>query len=116
MWYAGLWTSRTRAQDTHALSMPRPDFKTRSKSYRTYRNPVIYAQELQTEMVRDQLTRGQLASRHAVSSDRITQWLCLLDLPVELIMEIESLGDHWDRQVITERKLRQIRRRTLDLK
>ena len=71
-----------------------------------YRNPVIYAQELQKEMLRGNLTRRQLGERHGVSSDRITQWLCLLKLPEDTLREIESLGDHWDRQVVTERKLR----------
>ncbi len=77
---------------------------------KTYRNPVIFAQELHDEMVRDNLTRKQLAKRHGVSSDRITQWLCLLKLPKEKLNEIEALGDYWDRQVVTERKLRLIRR------
>ena len=46
----------------------------RVKSVRmTFRNPVIYAQELHDEMVRDSLTRKELAQRHGVSSDRITQ-------------------------------------------
>jgi hypothetical protein len=61
-----------------------------------YRNPVIYARELQEEMVRDNLTRKQLAERHGVSSDRITQWLCLLKLPEEKLSEIEVLEDHWE--------------------
>ena len=77
---------------------------------RLYRNPVIYAGELHEEMVRDGLTRKQLAERHGGSSDRITQWLCLLKLPEEVLTEIESLGDYWDRQVVTERKLRRVRR------
>ena len=48
-----------------------------------YRNPVIYARELRDEMIRDNLTQKQLSERHGVSSDRITQWLCLLKLPEE---------------------------------
>ena len=63
----------------------------------TFRNPVIYAQELHDEMVRDNFTRKQLAERHGVSSDRITQWLCLLKLPEEKLKEMEALGDNWDR-------------------
>jgi len=78
---------------------------------KTYRNPVIYAQELNEEMVRDDLTRKQLAEKHGVSSDRITQWLCLLRLPEEKLKEIEALGDYWDKRVVTERELRFIRRR-----
>jgi len=60
-------------------------------------------------MVRDQLTRKHLAQRHGVSSERITQWLCLLMLPEDMLREIEALGDNWDRQVVTERDLRSIR-------
>jgi len=71
-----------------------------------YRNPVIYARELQEEMLRGNLTRKQLAERHGVSSDRITQWLCLLKLPEEKLKEIEEMGDYWERQLITERQLR----------
>ena len=76
-----------------------------------YRNPVIYAQELHDEMVRDNLNRKQLAERHGVSSDRITQWLCLLKLPEDKLREVKFLGDYWDKQVVTERELRFIRRR-----
>ena len=75
-----------------------------------YRNPVIYAQELHDEMVRDNLTRKQLAKRHAISSDRITQWLCLLKLPEEVLRIIMSFGDNWTTQILTERALRKIRR------
>jgi len=77
-----------------------------------YRNPIIFAQELLDEMVRDNLTRKQLAKRHGVSSDRITQWLYLLKLPEETLMEIKALGDCWNSQVITERGLRSSRRST----
>ncbi len=77
---------------------------------RKYRNPVIFAEELQDEMVRDNLTRKQLAERHGVSSDRITQWLCLLKLPGARLKKIELLGDYWDTQVVTERELRGYRR------
>jgi len=45
-------------------------------------------------------------SLYGFSSDRITQWLRLLKLPEDRLREIEALGDHWDRRVITERKLR----------
>jgi len=62
-------------------------------------------------MVRDDITRKALAERHGVSSDRITQWLCLLKLPEEKRKAIEALGDNWDRQMVTERKLRQVRRK-----
>ena len=71
---------------------------------------MIYAKELRDEMVRDHLTRRQLAERHGVSSDRVTQWLCLLKLPEKRLREIETLGDYWDTQVITEREMRGYRR------
>jgi hypothetical protein len=61
-------------------------------------------------MVRDNLTRKLLAERHGVSSDRITQWLCLLKIPEDKLREVESLGDNWDRQIVTERELRKHRR------
>ena len=61
-------------------------------------------------MIRDDLTRKQLAERHGVSSDRITQWLCLLKLHEEKRKEIEALGDYWERQVVSERTLRRMRR------
>ncbi len=61
-------------------------------------------------MVRDDLTRKKLAERYGVSSDRITQWLCLLKLPKKIRNEIEALGDNWDRKVVTERELRNYRR------
>jgi len=73
---------------------------------------VNYAQELHEEMVRDGLTRKQLAERLGVSSDRITQMLCLLKLPEKKLKDIEALGDYWERQVVTERELR-VHRRTL---
>ena len=37
-------------------------------------------------------------------------WLYLLKLPEGKLMEIESMGDYWDRQVVTERALRGLRR------
>jgi hypothetical protein len=75
-----------------------------------YRNLVIYTKELHEELVRDNLSRKQLAEKHGVSSDRITQWLCLLKHPDEKLSEIESLGDYWEKQVVTERRLRIQRR------
>ena len=103
-------SSRTHTKHTYPVCISRPDLsKIRSES-RKYRNPVIFAKELHDEMVRDSLTRKQLAARHGVSSDRITQWLCLLKLPEEKLKEIEALGDNWDGQIVTERELRDCRR------
>ena len=61
-------------------------------------------------MVGDNLTRKQLAERHGITSDRVTQWLLLLKLPEERQSEIEAQGDHWNRRVVTERDLRNLRR------
>lgn len=71
-----------------------------------FRNPLIFARELQAELLRENLTRVQLGQKHGITSDRITQWLCLLKLPEEKQQEIEDLGDHWERRVVTERGLR----------
>jgi hypothetical protein len=79
------------------------------KVQKRYRNPVIYAKELHDEMVRDGLSRKQLAERHSVSSDRITQWLRLLKLPERKLREIEEMGDYWDIQIVTERQLQRNR-------
>jgi hypothetical protein len=66
--------------------------------------------ELQNELVRDNLTRKQLAEKHGITSDRVTQWLCLLKLPDHEKTRVLALGDNWDRQVVTERELRKFRR------
>ena len=113
-WYAGPVASRTHAKHSYPVRISRPDLsKIRSES-RKYRNPIIYAKELRDEMVRDDLTRKELAERHSISSDRITQWLCLLKLPEEGLKEIEALGDYWGKQVVTERSLRSLRRNSME--
>ena len=61
-------------------------------------------------MVGDNLTRKQLAERHGITSDRVTQWLCLLKLPGEVQAKVLSMGDNWDKRVATERELRHYRR------
>lgn len=107
VWYARLPLSRTFSGETYTLTLPRPDVIVKPKSPRgPYRNPLLYARELHAEMLRNRLTRAQLGQRHGVSSDRITQWLCLLKLPEEKQREIEALGNYWDRRVVTERGLR----------
>ena len=108
-WYANRLSQRTRVE--LVIRLPPITFRELPRKIRnTYRNPVIYAWELHDEMVRDNLTRKQLAERHGVSSDRITQWLCLLKLPEKKLREIEALGDYWEKQVITERQIRELRR------
>ena len=70
----------------------------------------IYAREIKDEMKRLDLSRREMGRRLAVSADRITQWLCLLKLPEETLREIEAMGDHWERQIVTERQLRKTQR------
>jgi hypothetical protein len=65
--------------------------------------------ELQDELVRDNLTRKQLAERHSISSDRVTQWLCLLKLPVDFRKQVLAIGDNWQMYKVTEREVRRIR-------
>ena len=114
LWYTGLLSSRTQAKHTFPVRIRRPDLSKLKPETKKYRNPVVYAQELHDEMVRDNLTRKQLADRHGISSDRITQWLFLLKLPEERLKEIEYLGDYWNEQIITERELRSQRRSELE--
>ena len=52
------------------------------------------------------LTMAQLARKIGVSRSRVTQMLNLLKLPDELIQEVEAMGDHWERRLVTERMLR----------
>jgi hypothetical protein len=109
-WYTNPMTIRTRFAPVILLKSSFICTKRVKPEKKTYRNPVIYAQELQDEMIRDNLSRKQLAERHGVSSDRTTQWLCLLKLPEEKLRKMEALGDYWDRQMVTERELRRKRR------
>jgi hypothetical protein len=98
--------TRTGSGPTVSLKTFRPDIPKPRRG--PYRNPLIFARELQAEMLRHNYTRVQLGRRHGVTSDRITQWLCLLKLPEEKQREVEALGDHWDRRVVTERELRKL--------
>jgi hypothetical protein len=109
-WYTGPRATQTRAGTTYPVVFQRSDLDSMRRCLRKYRNPVIYAQELEEEMARDNLTRRQIAERHGISSDRITQWLCLLKLPEQKLSEIKALGDYWGRQMVTERHLRYLRR------
>jgi len=60
-------------------------------------------------MTTEGINRAELARRLGVSRARVTQWLELLELPERVLREVEALGDHWQRQVVTERKLRRTR-------
>ena len=99
--------ARTRSGASFSLKTLRPDIPIPRRG--PYRNPFIFARELNEEMLRHNLTRVQLGQRHGITSDRITQWLCLLKLPEEKQREIEAMGDHWKRRVVMERELRRWR-------
>ena len=77
----------------------------------TFRNPIIFARELKAEMEAEGLTQTELAESMGVTRARISQWLSLLQLPADLIADVESLGDNWTRRLVTERQLRGIRSR-----
>ena len=66
--------------------------------------------ELNDELVRYNLTRKQLAERHGITPDRVTQWLCLLKLPEDTQEQVIALSDNWERRLLTERELRKLRR------
>jgi len=76
------------------------------KVKKTFRNPIIQAKEMQLEMEYHNLTKAQLARKFEISRARVTQMLNLLKLPEELIVEVEEMGDYWDRRLVTERILR----------
>ena len=86
----------------HLLPVSPSDLKIK----RTYRNPLIYAMELAEEMRKEDLTQADLARKHGISRARVNQWLSLLKLPEREKRQILAMGDHWDRQVVTERELR----------
>lgn len=81
-------------------------FSLNSKYRKIYRNPIIYAQELQEEMRREGLTQSELARKHGISRARVSQWLSLLKLPKIKIERVIAMGDHWEWRLLTERGLR----------
>ena len=113
------YRERTGVPDSHARSAAHqeanrgPSSKDipseKSKNEKLYRNPLIYAKELNEELIRENLTRKQLAKRHGVSTDRVSQWFCLLKLPKKVQEEVTAMGDYWDKKKVTERHLRSLR-------
>jgi len=61
---------------------------------------------MKLEIELNNLSRAELARKHGISRARVTQMLNLLKLPEELIKEVERMGDHWGRRLVTERALR----------
>jgi hypothetical protein len=89
---------------TFTLKTRRPDLP--PEPARTFRNPIIFARELKAEMETEGLNQTELAESMGVTRARISQWLSLLELPSDLIADVESMGDHWTRRIVTERQLR----------
>ena len=108
-WHAERSLTRTKTV-IFSLVCPRSEQDLMCSNSWTYRNPLIYARELHDEMVGDNLTRKQLAERHGITSDRVTQWLCLLKLPDKIRQKVIALGDNWSKRIITERELRKLTR------
>jgi hypothetical protein len=83
-----------------------PSHSHKPKPERVFRNPVIYAKELGRRMAEEGISQAELARRLGVSRARVCQWISVLELPDEMLAEMEALGDYWDRRVVTERELR----------
>ena len=77
----------------------------KQRNKKTYRNPIILAREMSLVMEMEELTRADLARKLGLSRARVTQMLNLLELPEILILEIEEMGDYWNKQLVTERQL-----------
>jgi len=105
-WYTNRVSQRTTLWYLTGFDKP---IKQR-KSKKTFRNPIIQARDIALEIQLKQLTQGQMARKLGCSLSRVSQMLHLLKLPDEKQREIEALGDHWYRRVVTERKLRREKR------
>ena len=79
---------------------------TRNKSKKTFRNPIIQAKEMALEMELNDRSKADLSREMGISRARVTQMLNLLKLPEEIIREVEEMGDHWERRLVTERMFR----------
>jgi ParB-like chromosome segregation protein Spo0J len=75
---------------------------------KAYRSPIIQAREIARAIQLKQLSQGQMAKKLGCSLSRVSQMLHLLKLHEEKQTEIEALGDHWNRRVVTERGLRKL--------
>ncbi len=73
---------------------------------KTYKNPIVLAQQWQKIIENENITRSELASREKISRARVTQILNLLKLSEDVKKKIIALGSTMNNQVITERKLR----------
>ncbi len=105
-WRLDSRSTRTFGGPILELVFKLPSHTHNSKNKKTYRNPIIYAQELAEEMRREGLTQAELARKHGISRTRVNQWLSLLKLPNKETRRILAMGDLWERRLVTERNLR----------
>ena len=113
-WRLGSLSARTYSSPVIIITYPLPDANYNSKPRRIFRNPLVVAMELAQEMRREGITQAELARKHGISRARVNQWLSLLKLPEGERKRILSMGDHWERRVVTERRLRITRRRACE--
>ena len=104
-WVAN-WRLDRVAQQTILWCDTNQNQPVKRRKHKVFRNPVIQAREIALAMKLDGLSRADLARKFGCSRARVTQKLNLLNLPQDLLLEVEELGDHWDRRVVTERSLR----------
>ena len=80
-WRLDSRSTRTFGGPILTLQFELPSRVPNRKPQKTYRNPIILAQELMQEMSREGLTQAELARKHGISRARVHQWLSLLKLP-----------------------------------
>jgi len=100
------WRLERVAQQTILWYDTNQNQPVKRRKHKKFRNPVIQAREMALAMELEGLSRADLARRFGCSRARVTQKLNLLNLPRDLLLEIEAMGDYWERRLVTERGLR----------
>jgi predicted XRE-type DNA-binding protein len=112
-WRLSSGSGRTHFNTSYPFVYLAPSLVPNRGKPRFYRNPLVLAMELKTELKRDGVTQAELARRHGMTRARVTQWLSLLELPRQEIEKLLAMGDYWERRLVTERGLRKQRRQSL---
>ena len=107
-WRLDSLSSRTLECDCFSIMVKHAKESSNKKPKKTFRNPIIFALELQGEMRREGFSQSELARKHGISRVRVNQWLSLLDLPKLEIEKVLAMGDYWERRLVTERLLRRV--------
>jgi len=94
---------------TITLKLTYPVYKHKILSRKSFRNPIILAQEMQ-KLLDEGIysSKADLARNLEISRARVTQMLNLLSIDQELQNIIISLGDPLPSPIITERKLKSL--------